>query len=111
MGGTLLKQDVIIENAEYCVKGEVDAWETCLWRLKVYGSITRKIDNKTIEFEYETLDREVYDSKHNAFNSIKSGILAIVGDLIIIKAIYSKYDENDPLSDRDLDLEFLFKNN
>ena len=111
MGGTILKQNIIIENTEYRIKGEVDAWETCLWRLKVYGSITRKIDDRTIEFEYENLDRKVYDSRSNKFESIKSGILSIIGDLILCVAINSKYCENDPLSDGDLNLEFLFKNN
>jgi len=112
MGGIILKQNIIIENMEYHIKGEVDAWETCLWRVTVFGSITRKIDDKTIEFKYEAINRKVYDSRHNEFDSVKSGNLTVIGDLVIIRAINPKYyEEDDPLSNGDLNLEVLFKNN
>lgn len=112
MGGTSLKSEIIIENEVYYIKGDVSAWETCLWRLRVHGEIIRKKDDKRIKFDYENIDRDVRnrDSYPSGFCEDIKRIIATIGDLIIIRAIDSSYySEYDPLKDSDLNIDRLFK--
>jgi len=111
MGGTILKSDIIIEDEDYYIKGQVDAWETCLWRLRVFGTITKKRDHRKINFDYENIDRTVRNQEsYSEFNEIETGIIRTIGDLIIIRAIDPNYySDFDPLKDGNLHIERLFK--
>ena len=111
MGGTILKSDIIIEDEDYYIKGQVDAWETCLWRLRVFGTITKKGNHRKIKFDYENIDRTVRkQDSYSEFNEIETGIIRTIGDLIIIRAIDPNYySDFDPLKDGDLHIERLFK--
>ncbi len=111
MGGTILKSDIIIENEEYYIRGDVSAWETCLWRLRVHGIITNKSNGQRIKFDYENIDRTVSNLYNDSkFSETKSYLLRTIGDLIIIRAIDPNYSSDfDPLKDGDLHIERLFK--
>ena len=135
MGGTVLKSKIIIKNNDYKIVGCVDAWETCLWRIKVDFSITKKATDCTINVRFETLFREVSiidqgreDDKYGHMSTrdedvvrrSKAIILTTIGDLIIIRAICPSYykdpdhpnnPENNPLNamiNEGCDIETLF---
>jgi len=61
MGGTVLREGIIIENDRYEIIGEIDAWETCLWSIKVFFKVKDKKDSKEKEFEYSNLTREAFN--------------------------------------------------
>jgi hypothetical protein len=114
MGGTVLREDIIIENERYEIIGEVDAWETCLWSIKVFFKVRDKKSSKEKEFEYSNLTREVFN--RNGYNRridnerIK-GILETVGDLIILKGLNETYYKGfDPIEDLENEMDMnLYK--
>ena len=96
MGGTILKENIVIENEDFQIIGGIDAWETCLWRIKVNGKIIKKNPYNSIDFVYETIDHKVTHPKFALnsdyqYNEREQGILRTIGDLIIIRAIREDY--------------------